>query len=93
MIYFSLPAGPLVDDELNELLPHLDEGDVVMDGGNSFWRDSMRREQRVWEDGIYSLDTGTSGGPPGARTGACFMVGGRKEGYDIAEPILDTLFL
>ena len=91
MIYLSLPAGPLVDDELNELLPHLDEGDVVMDGGNSFWRDSMRREQRVWEDGIYFLDTGTSGGPPGARTGACFMVGGRKEGYDIAEPILDTL--
>lgn len=91
VIYLSLPAGPLLDEELDNLLPHLDEGDVVMDGGNSFWRDSMRREQRVWEDGIYFLDTGTSGGPPGARTAACFMVGGRKEGFDIAEPILDTL--
>lgn len=91
VIYLSLPAGPLVDDELDELLPHLDEGDVVMDGGNSFWRDSMRREQRVWEDEIYFLDAGTSGGPPGARTGACFMVGGRKEGFDTVEPILDKL--
>lgn len=90
-IYLSLPAGPLIDDELNNLLPHLDEGDVIMDGGNSFWRDSMRREQRVWDDGIYYLDTGTSGGPPGARTAACFMVGGRQKGFDIVEPILDTL--
>ncbi len=91
VIYLSLPAGELIDEQLEELTEHLDEGDVVMDGGNSFWRDSMRREERVWEDGIYYLDTGTSGGPPGARDGACFMVGGREEGFEIAEPILDEL--
>ncbi|WP_255666183.1 NADP-dependent phosphogluconate dehydrogenase [Haladaptatus sp. DYF46] len=90
-IYMSLPAGDLIDEELDSLTDHLDEGDVVMDGGNSFWRDSMRREERAWEDGIYYLDTGTSGGPPRASEGACFMVGGKEEGYEIAEPILDTL--
>ncbi|MFH5801406.1 NADP-dependent phosphogluconate dehydrogenase [Haladaptatus sp. CMAA 1911] len=91
IIYMSLPAGDLIDEELDSLTDHLDEGDVVMDGGNSFWRDSMRREERAWEDGIYYLDTGTSGGPPRASEGACFMVGGKEEGYEIAEPILDTL--
>ncbi|EMA55539.1 MULTISPECIES: NADP-dependent phosphogluconate dehydrogenase [Halococcus] len=91
VIYLSLPAGGLIDDELDALLDHLDEGDVVMDGGNSFWRDSMRREERAWEEGVYYLDTGTSGGPPRASEGACFMVGGKEEGFEIAEPYLDTL--
>ena len=62
-----------------------------MDGGNSFWRDSMRREERAFEEGVYYLDTGTSGGPPRASEGACFMVGGKEEGFAIAEPYLDTL--
>ncbi len=59
-----------------------------MDGGNSFWRDSMRREERLWEEGIYFLDTGASGGPPGAREGAAFVMAGRDEGFETAEPIL-----
>jgi 6-phosphogluconate dehydrogenase len=91
VVYLSLPAGPLVNDELDDLLGHLDEGDVVMDGGNSFWRDSIRREERAWNDGVYFLDAGTSGGPPRAKEGVCFMVGGREEGFDIAEPYLDLL--
>lgn len=91
VIYLALPTGSLIDDELADLKDHLDEGDVVMDGGNSFWRDSMRREERLWEEGIYFLDAGTSGGPPGAREGAAFMVGGRDEGFETAEPILDEL--
>ena len=90
-IYLSLPAGPLVDDELDALVPHLDEGDVVMDGGNSFWRDSMERADRLADDGVHYLDTGTSGGPPGARSGACFMVGGPEDGFETVEPILDEL--
>jgi 6-phosphogluconate dehydrogenase len=91
VIYLSLPAGGIIDDELDDLTDHLDEGDVVMDGGNSFWRDSIRREERVAEDGIYFLDTGTSGGPPRALSGVCFMVGGKEEGFEIAEPYLDAL--
>lgn len=91
VVYLSLPAGGLIDEELADLIGHLDEGDVVMDGGNSFWRDSIRREERAWNEGIYFLDTGTSGGPPRASEGACFMVGGKEEGFEIAEPYLDML--
>ncbi|ESP89981.1 NADP-dependent phosphogluconate dehydrogenase [Candidatus Halobonum tyrrellensis] len=91
VVYLSLPAGELIDSEIDGLLDHLEEGDVIMDGGNSFWRDSMRREEACWEEGVYFLDTGTSGGPPRAAEGACFMVGGREEGFAIAEPYLDAL--
>ncbi len=91
VIYISVPAGPTVDEVLDALVPALDKGDVVMDGGNSFYLDSVRREKEVSEDGIYFLDCGTSGGVTGARTGACFMVGGKKEGFDIAEPVLKAL--
>lgn len=91
IIYLSLPAGSTVDSVLNELVPYLEDGDVVMDGGNSFYLDSIKRERELSEKGIYFLDCGTSGGLDGARYGACFMVGGRDEGVRIAEPILKTL--
>lgn len=91
VIYLSLPAGPAIDEELEKLTPHLEEGDVVADGGNSFWLDSMEREAVLREEGIYFLDAGTSGGLPGARNGACFMVGGREGGIEVAEPIFETL--
>lgn len=90
-VYVSVPAGELVDETLDALADRLDEGDVVMDGGNSFWRDSIRRADRLHNRGIYFLDTGTSGGLSGARNGACFMVGGKEDGFEIAEPVLDTL--
>jgi len=91
VIYLSLPAGPTVDKVLEELAPYLQKGDVVMDGGNSFYLDSIRREEELWGKGIYFLDCGTSGGVEGARNGACFMVGGKAEGVKRAEPILKTL--
>lgn len=91
VIYLSLPAGPTVDVVLKELVPHLEQGDVVMDGGNSFYLDSIEREKVLWEKKIYFLDCGTSGGLEGARNGACFMVGGRDEGVRIAEPLLKEL--
>jgi 6-phosphogluconate dehydrogenase len=91
LIYLSLPAGSTVDEVLDQLMPHLSKGDVVMDGGNSFYLDSVKREKRMSEKGLYFLDCGTSGGVVGARHGACFMVGGPKEGYDIAEPVLKKL--
>lgn len=91
VIYLSLPAGPIVDSILDELMPQLERGDVVMDGGNSFYLDSIDREKRLWDKGIYFLDCGTSGGVEGARHGACFMVGGREGGIKIAEPILMEL--
>lgn len=91
VIYLSLPAGPTVDSVVSELLPYLQKGDVVMDGGNSFYLDSIRREKELFTKGIYFLDCGTSGGLEAARHGGCFMVGGRKDGIKIAEPILRTL--
>nr|WP_227356638.1 NADP-dependent phosphogluconate dehydrogenase [Haladaptatus salinisoli] len=90
-IYLSLPAGPTIGDELDALVPHLDEGDVVLDGGNSYFRDSMRRAHRAAERDVYFLDCGTSGGWEGARHGACFMVGGSEEGFEIARPVLERL--
>jgi 6-phosphogluconate dehydrogenase len=89
--YMSVPAGELVDDTIEKLVEHCDEGDVIMDGGNSFWRDSMRRAEYVHDHGLYYMDTGSSGGLPGARDGGCFMVGGPEEGYELVEPILDEL--
>jgi 6-phosphogluconate dehydrogenase len=92
LIYLSLPAGRTIDKVLEELLPFLQGGDVIMDGGNSFYLDSIEREKRIWnKNGIYFLDCGTSGGLDGARNGACFMVGGREEGIKIAEPVLKSL--
>lgn len=91
VIYLSLPAGGIVDEELEKLLPHLEPGDVVADGGNSFWLDSMAREERLWEEDVYFLDAGTSGGVQGAREGAAFMVGGREEGVETARPIFERL--
>ena len=91
VIYLSLPAGPTIDKVLKELVPHLDRGDVVIDGGNSYYQDSIRREAELSKLGIYFVDCGTSGGVEGARYGACFMVGGKTEGVKLCEPVLKTL--
>jgi 6-phosphogluconate dehydrogenase len=90
-IYLSLPAGPTVDEVIGDLLPYLAKGDVLMDGGNSFYEDSVRREKELRAKGIHFLDCGTSGGVGGARHGACFMVGGPAEGFSLAKPVLEKL--
>ncbi len=91
VVFIALPAGSLIDTELESMAAVFEAGDVLIDGGNSFWRDSIDRERRLREEDIYYLDCGSSGGPFRAREGACFMVGGRTEGYEIAEPLLDAL--
>ena len=91
LIYLSVPAGPTVDEVIGDLLPYLAKGDVLMDGGNSYYEDSIRREKELRAKGIWFLDCGTSGGFTGARHGACFMVGGPAEGFAIAEPVLKKL--
>ncbi|MHA2296817.1 MAG: phosphogluconate dehydrogenase (NAD(+)-dependent, decarboxylating) [Candidatus Hodarchaeales archaeon] len=91
IIYLSLPAGETIDKVIEELIPSLNKGDVILDGGNSFYQDSIRREKELSEEGFHFLDCGTSGGWEGARYGACFMVGGKKEGIKIVEPVLKRL--
>ena len=68
-----------VEDVLKDIVPLLTKGDVVIDGGNSPYKESMRRAAELEKKGINFLDAGTSGGPGGARTGACIMVGGNRE--------------
>lgn len=76
-----------VDGVLEELVPLLSEGDTVIDGGNSFYKNSIRHANELAEKGIHFLDAGTSGGPGGARHGACTMVGGEKEIFDHYEEL------
>lgn len=91
IIFLSLPAGPTVDEVLDEITPLLHKGDVIIDGGNSFYEDSIRREKKVSDMGIYFVDCGTSGGVKGARYGACFMAGGDPEAIKKCKPILEAL--
>jgi 6-phosphogluconate dehydrogenase len=80
-----------VDTVLRELAPNLAKGDVVIDGGNSPYKDSIRRSLELEAKGIDFLDAGVSGGPSGARTGACIMVGGRKEIFQKFESLFRDL--
>jgi 6-phosphogluconate dehydrogenase len=87
-VFIYVPAGPVVDKILDDLAAELDEGDILVDGGNSYWGDSIRRHQRLKERGINFVDLGTSGGVDGARHGACFMAGGEPEAISRIEPIV-----
>jgi 6-phosphogluconate dehydrogenase len=80
-----------VDSVLQEIAPLLGTGDVVIDGGNSPYEESVRRAQELEARGIDFLDAGVSGGPIGARSGACIMVGGRKEVYQRCEALFRDL--
>ncbi|ABL66156.1 phosphogluconate dehydrogenase (NAD(+)-dependent, decarboxylating) [Chlorobium phaeobacteroides] len=88
IIWMMVPAGRPVDTVLELMIPRLEPGDVIIDGGNSRYTDSERRAKLLEQQGIFFLDAGTSGGLDGARYGACVMVGGAKEAYDLVEPLL-----
>ena len=88
VVFIYIHAGPPIDAMIDQLVEVLSPGDIIVDGGNSYWGDSIRRSQRLIESGIHFVDLGTSGGVEGARNGACFMVGGHEEALNILEPIL-----
>jgi 6-phosphogluconate dehydrogenase len=91
LIWLMVPAGAPVDSTIELLAPLCERGDILVDGGNSHYKDSERRAARLREEGILFLDAGTSGGLDGARHGACIMVGGEKAAYDAVEPLLNDL--
>jgi 6-phosphogluconate dehydrogenase len=84
-------AGPAVDAVISELTPLLSAGDIIIDGGNSFFRDTIRREQALKEQGLFFVGMGVSGGEEGARRGPSLMPGGTKETWTILEPILSAI--
>ncbi|MGE5591915.1 MAG: phosphogluconate dehydrogenase (NAD(+)-dependent, decarboxylating) [Bacillota bacterium] len=86
IIWIMVPEGAPVDQVLSQLEGHIEPGDVVIDGGNSFYRDSVRRSKALEARGIHYLDCGSSGGWEGARDGLCLMVGGKPEAFALAEP-------
>lgn len=91
VVFLYVPAGKVVDELLDELSAVMTKGDIIVDGGNSYWGDSIRRARRMKEKGFYFIDCGTSGGVSGARHGACFMVGGETESVNIVAPIFKDL--
>jgi len=87
-IFVYIPAGPEMDKLLDRLSAILEKGDILIDGGNSYWGDSIRRHERLQKHSIHFVDLGTSGGVEGARHGACFMAGGEKKVVARIESIL-----
>lgn len=86
-----VPAGKPVDDVIEALLPLLEQGDVVIDGGNSHYTDTLRRVKYLREKGIHFMGIGVSGGEQGARTGPSIMPGGDQEAYALVQPMLEAI--
>jgi 6-phosphogluconate dehydrogenase len=90
-IWLMIPAGDPTEHAFQTLLPLLEDGDTVVDGGNSNFRDSQRRAAEAEAKGVFFLDAGVSGGVWGLTEGYCLMVGGGEEGFRIIEPALQSL--
>ena len=90
-IMMLVPAGNPVDDVIKDLLPLLDTGDIVIDGGNSHYTDTLRRVIKLKEHEIHFMGIGISGGEQGARTGPSIMPGGDEEAYAVVQPILEAV--
>ncbi|MGA9665697.1 MAG: decarboxylating 6-phosphogluconate dehydrogenase [Gallionella sp.] len=89
-IWLMVPAA-FADDTIADLLPLLDEGDIVIDGGNSYYVDDIRRSKELGEKGIHYVDVGTSGGVWGLERGYCMMIGGETAAVERLDPIFQTL--
>ena len=90
-IWMMVPAGAVVDRVIETLLPHLTDGDIVIDGGNSNYKDTVRRAAELAERGIRFVDVGTSGGVWGLAEGYSMMIGGEKDAVDHLRPLLEAL--
>jgi len=90
-VWVMLPAGAVTDQAVTSLSRLLSRDDVVIDGGNSFWQDDIRRAQALAPRGVHYLDVGTSGGIWGRERGFCLMIGGEKPIVDRLEPIFAAL--
>ncbi|MGQ9631790.1 MAG: phosphogluconate dehydrogenase (NAD(+)-dependent, decarboxylating) [bacterium] len=90
-IWIMVPAGDPVDQNIEALIPYLSPGDIIIDGGNSNYKDSIRRAKHLKDKGFHFLDVGTSGGIWGLKVGYCMMIGGEREVFERLEPAFKTL--
>jgi 6-phosphogluconate dehydrogenase len=91
IVWIMLPAGKPVEDTINRLQDLLRPEDIVIDGGNTYYKDDLRRYQTLKETGIRYMDVGVSGGVWGLKIGYCMMMGGDKDVFEYLEPIFQTL--
>jgi len=91
VVWIMVPAGAPVESTIDQLLPALAKGDTIIDGGNSNYKDSVRRAAKVKERGVEFIDAGTSGGIWGLTVGYCLMIGASPEAFRRCEPIFKTL--
>ncbi len=90
-VWLMIPSGPPVDEALEQILPLLAEGDLLVDGGNSRYTDTLRRGKRSLQSGVRYVDVGTSGGIWGLDAGYCLMVGGETDSVRLLDPVFRTL--
>ncbi|MEO8727312.1 MAG: phosphogluconate dehydrogenase (NAD(+)-dependent, decarboxylating) [Acidobacteriaceae bacterium] len=90
-VWVMVPAGEATEKTVMELAKSMQPGDVIIDGGNSYFKDDVRRAKMLEPQGIHYLDVGTSGGVWGLERGYCMMIGGKKEAFDRLEPVFKTL--
>jgi 6-phosphogluconate dehydrogenase len=90
-LWLMIPAGDPTEHAFQNLLPLLEDGDTIVDGGNSNFRDSQRRAAEAKAKGVHFLDAGVSGGVWGLENGYCIMVGGEGDGFRMLEPAIKTL--
>jgi 6-phosphogluconate dehydrogenase len=91
IFWVMLPAGGPTESTVEALLDVAAPGDIIIDGGNSFYKDDIRRAKAASERGVHYVDVGTSGGVWGLRRGFCMMIGGEKAAVDLLDPIFDSL--
>ncbi len=90
-VWVMVPSGVPTEEVIDDLLAIMQKGDVIIDGGNSYYKDTVRRATKITSKGLEFVDVGTSGGVWGLKEGYCMMVGGKKEIVDWLRPILETL--
>ena len=91
VVWVMVPAGAAVDGTIEQLVPHLTKGDIIIDGGNSNYRDTLRRAAALKATGIELVDAGTSGGIWGLELGYCLMIGGSAAAFQHCEPVFKSL--
>lgn len=90
-LWLMLPAGDITEDTITQVAPLLDAGDTIIEGGNAFFKDDVRRAKTLADSGIHYIDAGVSGGVWGRERGYCLMIGGEREQVERLDPVFATL--